>query len=474
MFESVAVPVWVLLAGGIFAAWAVLDRLFVPGIRWFARRRIARVIEEIGARLDIKIPAFALTKRQVLIDRLVHDRAVQAAAAQSASAEEVPLAVAAARVERYAREIVPAFNAYAYFRIGYVLARRLSRMFYRVRLGHAEDEALRSIPPGSTPVFVINHRSNFDYVLVAFLAAERTALSYAVGEWARIWPLRSLIKLMGGFFVRRNSKNPLYRKVLERYVQMATAGGLPQALFPEGGLSREGRLREPKIGLLDYILRGFDPEDGRDVAFIPVGINYDRVLEDRTLLASVAPDAARRGRSFAVWTAARFVANQIRLVMAGRWVSFGYACVNFGRPIMLTLHLRERGLALSTLSAEQRIMAAQELAAELMHAVGRVVPVLPVPLLAMVFRRRGTLLLSPQEAKAAALDVMRDLDRAGAISYIPRSDRDYAIALGIEMLKMRHILIEEDGLLRIAEINQPLLDYYANSIEHLIPAGGQA
>ena len=64
---------------------------------------------------------------------------------------------------------------------------------------------------------------------------------------------------MGGFFVRRNSKNPLYRKVLERYVQMATEGGVPQAIFPEGGLSRDGHLREPKLGLLDYVMRGFDP-----------------------------------------------------------------------------------------------------------------------------------------------------------------------------------------------------------------------
>ncbi len=29
-----------------------------------------------------------------------------------------------------------------------------------------------------------------DYLLVSFLAAEQVALSYAVGEWARIWPLQ--------------------------------------------------------------------------------------------------------------------------------------------------------------------------------------------------------------------------------------------------------------------------------------------
>ena len=469
MGDPISIPLWLLILIAIFAAWAALDRLLVPSVRWFIRRRVNRVLDELGTRLDVKIPEFTLTKRQVLVDRLVHDRAVQAAAAQYAAENNMPGAVATATVARYAREIVPAFNAYFYFRVGYALARRVSRAFYRVRMGHADDEGLRRIGANSTPVFVINHRSNFDYVLVAFLAMERTALSYAVGEWARIWPLQSLIKLMGGFFVRRNSRNPLYRRVLERYVQMATEGGVPQAIFPEGGLSRDGRLREPRLGLLDYILRGFDPAGERDVAFIPVGINYDRVVEDRTLLLSLDPEAPPRSKLFVLGTTAKFLLHQLGLALRGRWIS-GYACVNFGSPISLKAYIAERGIDLRRLSPEARIERVKALAQDLIAAVSRVVPVLPVPLVAAVFRRRGTLLLDAADVKAAALDIMSELDRAGAITYLPRSDRDYAIALGLEMLKIRHLVEEEDGLLRINEANRHVLDYYANSIEHLLPS----
>ena len=73
---------------------AALDRLLVPSVRWFIRRRVNRVLDELGARLDVKIPEFTLTKRQVLIDRLVHDRALQAAAAQYAAENKMPGAVA--------------------------------------------------------------------------------------------------------------------------------------------------------------------------------------------------------------------------------------------------------------------------------------------------------------------------------------------------------------------------------------------
>ena len=74
----------------------------------------------------------------------------------------------------------------------------------------------------------MNHRSNMDYILLAYLAADQVALSYAVGEWARRSGRSSqLVRAMGAFFVRRGSGNTLYRRVLERYVQMATEGGIP-------------------------------------------------------------------------------------------------------------------------------------------------------------------------------------------------------------------------------------------------------
>src|ERR1700680_2591545 len=72
---------------------------------------------------------------------------------------------------------------------------------------------------------------------------------------------------------------------------MATAAGVTQAVYPEGGLTRDGRLRPPKLGLLGYMLRTFDPAGERDLVFIPVVINYDRTLEDRTLLLDAAPAA---------------------------------------------------------------------------------------------------------------------------------------------------------------------------------------
>src|SRR5207253_382389 len=119
----------------------------------------------------------------------------------------------------------------------------------------------------------------------------------------RVWPLDNLLRALGAFFVRRDSRNRVYRKVLERYVQIAVDHGITQGIFPEGGLSRDGHLGAPKLGLLAYATRHFSGTDGRDLVFVPVAINYDRVLEDRTLVRELDPAAARSSAAHTVATA---------------------------------------------------------------------------------------------------------------------------------------------------------------------------
>ncbi|HEX3557146.1 MAG TPA: 1-acyl-sn-glycerol-3-phosphate acyltransferase [Thermoanaerobaculia bacterium] len=474
MTRLVSLPLWVAVLLFLLAAWAALDRLLVPSVRWYLRRRVQRVIDELNTRLKLEIPAFQRTRRRVLIDRLVYDPKVVEAVDVQAREQSVPRAVLAARVERYAREIVPAFNAYFYFRIGYWLSKRVARLLYRVRLGFSDEAGLAAVAPGSTVVFLMNHRSNMDYVLVAYLAADRTALSYAVGEWARVWPLQTLIRSTGAYFVRRSSGDPLYRRVLERYIHMATAAGVPQAVYPEGGLSRDGRLRPPKLGILDYMLRSFDPVHGdRDLVFIPVGINYDRVLEDRTLLLDREPGGRPRDPLFAARTTLRFLGRNLALVLRSRWHRFGYACVNFGTPISMRGYLRERGLDLRHLSREERMDHLERLGAKLMLEIGGVIPALPVPLVSTVLVASAGEPLSELELKGRTLDLMNRLERAGAHVYIPRRDQDYAIVAGLRMLTLRHLVEERDGLYAAVPAEMPLLRYYAGSIAHLIPEGDE-
>jgi len=465
MTDPITLPLWLFVALVVFAAWATLERVLIPSVRWVLRRRINRVIDEVSTRLNISVRPFQLTKRQVLIDRLVYDSKVLEAMQAYATDNKMPREVAQAEVARYAKEIVPAFNAYIYFRVGYWLAGRCARLLYRVRVGFADNERLAKIDPEATVVFVMNHRSNMDYILTAFLAAEHTALSYAVGEWARIWPLTQLIRAMGAFFVRRNSKNPLYRRVLERYVHMATEEGVCQAVFPEGGLSRDGKLQAPRLGILDYMLRGFHPEAKRDIVFVPVGINYDRTLEDRSLVRRLDPTAVRRTRWFVMRTTLRFILRNLWLMTRNRWQRFGYACVNFGAPLSARAYCRAHNIDFTRLSQEARFAEVDKLARELMGHVERLIPVLPIALVARA------VLAAPEgqsefDLKARVYRMAEDMQQQGAVVMVAARARARTVDNAFNMLKLRRLIAESGGFYRADPNSLEVLAYYANSTAH--------
>jgi glycerol-3-phosphate O-acyltransferase len=398
----------------------------------------------------VPIQPFKLARRHDMIQRLIYSPEVIEAVAEHAAEHGVPENVAFEQARRYAREIVPSFSVSLYFGFAIRAARWLSTALYRVRLGYLDEEALAQIDPDATVIFVMNHRSNMDYVLVTYLAAERSALSYAVGEWARVWPLSRLIRTLGGYFIRRKSRNQLYRRVLARYVQMATENGVTQAVFPEGGLSLTGRVAPPKLGLLSYILAGFDPDTSRPVVFVPIGLNYDRVLEDRVLIEAAARGDRRFG--FRLGRFLRFVGRQAVRRLTRRFYRFGYAAVSFGCPLSLAEFL-----------ADGHDDPGAALGEALMHRVEEIVPVLPVPLVAgLILDSPGLPLPTLTERFAARVEALRG---QGVHVHLPRGDMDYAVEVGLRNLRLRNLVTEGDGIAP-AKGAADLLTFYANSVSH--------
>ncbi|MEP2846374.1 MAG: 1-acyl-sn-glycerol-3-phosphate acyltransferase, partial [Alphaproteobacteria bacterium] len=265
--------------------------------------------------------------------------------------------------------------------------------------------------------------------------------------WARVWPLSTLIRSMGAYFIRRRSRGALYRKVLARYVQMATTGGVTQAFYPEGGLSLTGALQPPKVGLLSYVVEGFDPEGERDIIFVPVAINYDRILEDRVLIAAGERGDRRFGARITVVVG--FVLRKIWRRMRGRDTRFGTAAVTFGDP----LSLRRTGADVPV----------SDLSEMLMDRIAQAMPVLTVPLIARVMlRAKGPLSEAELLAKVAAtLEQMPLRNRVPKPDVLP--DR---VARATARLKKRGVISEDAQGLQIAAGQEPVLAFYANSIAH--------
>jgi len=443
MFREVTLPLWLLILIVGFAAVTFASHFLFPSVRWFFRKRAERALARLNARLDRPIELFKLARRQDMVVRLAYDPKVMEAVAEHAAETGVPGEVAFQEARRYAREIVPGFSATLYFGVATRLARWISRGLYRVRIGKVDPALAGQLDRKATVIFVMNHRSNMDYVLVTWLVANRSALSYAVGEWARIWPFSRMIRAMGAYFIRRGSRNTLYRRVLARYVQMATEEGTTQAIFPEGGLSLDGRVGPAKMGLLNYIVTGAGP--GRDVLFVPVGLAYDRVMEDRVLVA--AGQAGQRRFRAGIGPILGFVAANIWRKLRGRYKGFGTAAAGFGPP-----------LSLNAFMAANPAAATETLGAHLMAEIEKAVPVLPVPLVAAALQS------APQD-RVALLGRLHELaaalQAADAVLKLPPQGLEQALEEGLSPLIGRGIITPE---LKISPQSDTLVAFYAAPI----------
>ena len=451
MTQVVELPLWLFVLILLFAVVTFASHFLFPSVRWFFRRRLERAVSRLNERLDRPIQPFKLARRHDMIQRMIYDPEVTSAVIEHARETDVPEAVAFQQARRYAREIVPSFSAFTYFGIAIRLARFLSNSLYRVRLGHKDGVALREIDKDATIIFVMNHRSNMDYVLVTYLAAGGTTLSYAVGEWARVWPLSSLIKAMGAYFIRRKSRNELYRRVLATYVRHATQAGVAQAIYPEGGLSLTGDLMPPKLGLFKYILDGADL-DQRDVVFVPVALNYDRVLEDQ-ILTSAAKANVRRFKARIGVIALKTLRQFFRRI-TGRYKRFGFAAVSFGKPVSL------RELSKSETGDLTKLLSRQ-----LMKRIGELVPVLPVPVLATVLLRKKALSWT---SLLESVDVLLEQIPNSEI-HMPTHEREYVLDVAIRQMVERGIVLADSGHFSVASDRSDLLAFYARSIAHLLP-----
>lgn len=448
MTQPVTMPLWAFILIVLFAAVTFASHFLFPSVRWFFRRRAERVIARVNERLQRPIEPFKLARRYDMIQRLIYDPEVTQAIVDHARQNDVPENVAFEKAKRYAREIVPSFSATAYFTVGMRLAKFLGRTLYRVRLGAFNREALESVDKDATVIFVINHRSNMDYVLVTYLISRAGALSYAVGEWARVWPLSGLIRAMGAYFIRRRSRGQLYRRVLARYVQMATDGGVTQAMFPEGGLSLNGEVGAPKLGLLNYIVSGNDPAKRR-VVFVPVALNYDRVLEDR-FLVKADQTGVRRFRppmTTMIGGVLRYIWHRI----TGKLRGFGTASVGFGAPLELTDFAVDAGEARTEVVAH-----------ELMRRIKEVVPVLAVPLVSHVLLTSGPTDRAAMEAHVSAH--LTSLRKRGMP--LPKRNAQRLVADTLARLGRRHLVAIDGDRISVTDDGAPILRYYANTIAH--------
>lgn len=468
MSDAIVIPYWAFALLVLLSAIGVHFGALMPGWRWFWDRRSQRVIERVNPHLQLKLSPFTLTRRRVLADRLANDPLVQETVGTEASNRGVSVAVVQKEAYKLAYGMVPAFNPFFYFRVGHWLARRALRSLYNIRIGFADRGGLERISDDASVVFFVSHRSNIDYALVTYLTAERTMLSFGVGEWSHIWPIQPLMRAAGGYFLHRDNDNPVYRRLLERYVQLATEARVPHAMFPEGALSPDGYLQAPKLGLLSYMTRTFDPATSPDIVLVPIGTNYDRFPEDTNMVSRDPAEFRKKGRGFVYRSGASISGRVLWETLRSRRF-YGSACAQFGTPVSFRDWLREHWVDWASLDRDGRYRLLSRLGDELMGDINRLIPVPPVALLCSVLRNlKG----SPVELDRLFVNFeAANIQARRHGGYVTFADDQTKIAFdrAVDILYRRHALRRLSAArIEVIPSAAGLIRYYANTIEQFI------
>lgn len=466
MEHAVTLPYWQFVLLLLLAAYAVLRIFVLPLVQKFIYRRFQATERILDEELEFGLPSFALAKRRLWVDRLMNDPEVRKTVTAVVKESGEPAHAIEQKARDYADEIVPSFNAFFYFRLGHWLAKTFLRMLFWVKVGFRRDGAYDRITKDKCVVVVSNHRSNFDPLMVIYMTTKRAPVSYSAGEWASVFPIRQVLHAIGAYIVRRDRKgDALYHCLLKRYVFLATSQCVPQGVFIEGGLTRDGNMLPLKLGLLNYLVSAYQQGNCKDIVFVPTGLNYDKIPEARTLIAHQEEGFKGKSGAYSILSGLRFIAAVTAYMMPRRHKPFGYACVNFGAPVSLSEWQQAHQLNLNTLEGSDRREAIDALGKSLESDIRDLIPILPTHILCKVLKESADTPLSEIELKVRAAEIAIDLAEDGAPVFIPKNDEDYAFSQGIYVL-LREKIIQPtgDGRYVLLDESKKLFEYYCSTL----------
>src|SRR5437762_5367837 len=168
-------------------------------------------------------------------------------------------------------------------------------------------------------IYASNHKSHTDYLVEPLVLDDNGIRPPLIAAGINLFggPLGLLHKYVTGAIpIRRNTKDPAYLITLKAYVaEILKKHDL--FLYPEGGRSYSGELKQAKTGLIHAALTA----DTSNIVVLPVGISYDLVLEDHIL--------AHQGVKKTQRPFTRELAEMVRYAVGYRSRVF----ITFGAPI---------------------------------------------------------------------------------------------------------------------------------------------
>ena len=184
----------------------------------------------------------------------------------------------------YIKELVPTSTP-----MGLDLLIRLSRYVYTrgydrdIVVDPEQVKKLRKLASEHPVILLCNHRSQVDsFAIYSTLYDNDLPHPHTFGGINMKWPIIGNIQRSSGMiFIRRAfNDNPVYKAVLQRYIDYLVSRRFPLLWSIEGGRSRTGKLVPPRYGLLHWLLNAAERFDKTQPLYIvPLSVVFEQVVD---------------------------------------------------------------------------------------------------------------------------------------------------------------------------------------------------
>jgi glycerol-3-phosphate O-acyltransferase len=291
---------------------------------------------------------------------------------------------------------------------------------YTIDVDTPQLEELRRLGARHALAYLPSHRSYLDpMVLRTVLHRHGMPPNHVLGGVnVAFWPMGPIARRSGIVFIRRSYKDkPIYSATLREYISYLVRKRFNLEWYIEGGRTRTGKLRPPRLGILAYLVDAFreNAADGvsDDVYLVPTSIVYEQ-LPEVGAMAQEELGGAKPRESF------RWMIGYLR---AQARVS-STVHVRFGEPLSLRHALEtasttdgerpEGANAASNGSGpRRRDLTVEKVAFEVLHRINRATPVTPTALVTLALLGIGDRALTLAEIRtvlAPLLDYVRRRD----------------------------------------------------------------
>lgn len=295
-------------------------------------RKVARLLRVHFRRVRTRVLGPDLSHRHTMIAGVVASREIQRVVGECATAQGQSRERTQRRAERYGREIASNMSYPVLRFMDQLLQRLWNQLYAGVRVRGLERA--KALAGEATLVYVPCHRSHIDYLLLSYVLYREGLMPphVAAGRNLDMPIVGPLLRRGGAFFMRRSFKNNrLYSAMFNEYLHRLLSRGHPVEYFIEGGRSRSGRMLAPRPGMLAMTLRSYLRGTQRELAFVPVYIGYEKVLESSSYLKELQGQGKKKESPL-----------DLLKVLKRLRQPFGQVAVNIGEPLELGAFLDAR------------------------------------------------------------------------------------------------------------------------------------